>query len=253
MNSSEVFPNSTVKDIYFQVRFPNLFYLDTRLAGEFQLGIMSRFPKSQLVVQKQLIVANMEPGRKLEDVPEASTRKIWKFQSDAGYELELASDSLSLHSSHHNSYANGDPDRRFRDLIDFGLTSFLKVVKVPFFDRIGLRYVDRCPVESRSTRTFYRWYDSCLPCHRFPIENLDAAAVTVVRKLDDDYHLTYQEKLNTDSGALLLEIDIDAWHMDVKPDGFLATTDVLHKLCAEEFWHTAKRPLLDYMRRKPGK
>lgn len=254
MDAGEVFPNSTVKDVYFQVTFPNLFYLDDHLAGQFQLGILGRFPKSQLVVQRQFLIASAESGKDLGEVPETGTRKIWKFESEStGYDLQLASDTLSLHSSHHNSYAHGDADRRFRDLIDFGLSSFLKVVQVPFFNRVGLRYVDSCPVRSRSTRTFRSWYNSCLPCKRFPVETLDTATVGVVRKLDAGYFLKYQERFAEESGILSLEIDIDAWHTQVKREDYLTTTDALHELCSEEFRTTAKTPLLEYMRSTSGK
>jgi len=45
MQINEVFPNPTVKQVIFQIRFPNLFYLESKI-GEYQLKIMQRFPES---------------------------------------------------------------------------------------------------------------------------------------------------------------------------------------------------------------
>jgi hypothetical protein len=44
---TEVFPNPTVKQVVFQVKFPNLFYLENKI-GDFQMKIMKDYPKSEL-------------------------------------------------------------------------------------------------------------------------------------------------------------------------------------------------------------
>jgi len=53
---SEVFPNPTVSKVIFQIRFPALFYVDSRM-GEFQLKVIEMFPVSALAVRRQFLIA----------------------------------------------------------------------------------------------------------------------------------------------------------------------------------------------------
>jgi hypothetical protein len=49
----EIFPNPTVKQVIFQIRFPNLFYIENKI-GDFQLKIMKEFPKSAIAISKTI-------------------------------------------------------------------------------------------------------------------------------------------------------------------------------------------------------
>lgn len=249
MNTDEVFTNPTVKQVIFQIKFPNLFYIETKV-GEFQLGIMREFPKSEVVFQKQFVFAEVKQGENLGQVPESGTRKIWKFISESGTELELQNDSLALSTEHYTSYASGEPSKQFKRIISFAVTEFRKVVPVPVLSRIGLRYVDHCPVKSMSNAPFKRFYDSCLPLKRFPLDTMADAGVTVVRSLKDGFGLTYKERLAVKDHELI--VDIDAYHGEAAPDDYLTIVDRLHELDSQEFWQTAKGPLIDYMRSGAG-
>ena len=86
MAINEVFPNPTVKQVIFQVRFPNLFYLDSRM-GEFQLKVMKDFPKSSLALTRQIFIAE---GVQLPEVSkgqgEAQPQEIGKIWNLEGME-----------------------------------------------------------------------------------------------------------------------------------------------------------------------
>jgi len=41
MAIAEIFPNPTVKSVFFEVRFPNLFYLEAKI-GDLQLKVLAR-------------------------------------------------------------------------------------------------------------------------------------------------------------------------------------------------------------------
>ncbi len=55
MPDNEGFPTPLVKQIAFEVRFPNLFFIEGRI-GEFQVQIMRDFPQSELVQRRSFMV-----------------------------------------------------------------------------------------------------------------------------------------------------------------------------------------------------
>ena len=103
MPINEVFPNPTVKQVVFQIRFPNLFYLENKI-GEFQLRIIKDFPDSSLLYRRQVLFVDMGPQGKLEDIPGEEGQKIWQFKSPHQYELNVLSDSLDVTSQFHKTY-----------------------------------------------------------------------------------------------------------------------------------------------------
>ena len=147
---NEVFPNPTVVNVIFQIRFPNLFYLENRI-GDYQLRIMERFPESKLLQQRNVVVARLSADGKVENLPEevkpGEVIKLWQFLSKTGVQLNVTSDSLSLSSEKHKTYKNSaDSDERFRDAIEFAVNNFLAIMPFSLITRIGLRYVDNCPL-----------------------------------------------------------------------------------------------------------
>ena len=54
----EIFPNPTVKQVVFQIVFPNLFYIENKI-GELQLKIMTEFPESTLLHRRQFAWADI--------------------------------------------------------------------------------------------------------------------------------------------------------------------------------------------------
>jgi hypothetical protein len=58
---NEVFPNPTVKQVIFQIRYPNLFYIENKI-GDFQLKVMREFPESALIMKQRVIFAEFGPN-----------------------------------------------------------------------------------------------------------------------------------------------------------------------------------------------
>lgn len=249
MSTNEVFANPTVKQVIFQIKFPNLFYIETKV-GEYQLRIMKEFPKSQAAVQKQFVFGEVEPGERLPSTQDSSVRKIWKFISPSGTELQVQSDSLTLISEHHTSYASGEPNQQFRELIRFAVTEFLSTIQVPVLSRIGLRYVDHCPITALRNASFNRWYSSCLPVKRFSLDTMMNGEVSVVTIPEEGFGIIYKEQLVVQDRELI--VDIDAYHGESAPADYLTIADKLHELTSREFWRTAREPLKNYMRSSKG-
>ena len=67
MVTREIFPNSTVKEVAFEVRFPNLFYIETKIP-EYQMKIMTKFTDSNLIIRQRVAI--------LKDVGSNKKRKM---------------------------------------------------------------------------------------------------------------------------------------------------------------------------------
>ena len=55
MPDHEVYPNPVAKNVNFEVRFPNLFFIEGRI-GDFQVRGMKDFPQSELIHRRGFIM-----------------------------------------------------------------------------------------------------------------------------------------------------------------------------------------------------
>jgi len=252
MAINEVFSNPTVKQVIFQIRFPNLFSME-KMIGDYQVEIMDSFPNSQLLFQQSFVMANVGPKTDLQEVQDKADsvgiKKIWNFRSDTGVELNVHTDSMDISSTLHKTYNNQSEDNRFRDTIAFAVDKFLKIVHVPKLARIGLRYIDKCPIQSRDSNTFQQWYNSTFPLKRFPLETATDLNFTA-RVEKDGCFLKFSEIFHDDGKELKFTLDFDGYALNIESGNYLSITDKLHDLISNEFEASAKKPLFDYMRTK---
>jgi uncharacterized protein (TIGR04255 family) len=250
MPINEVFPNPTVKQVIFQVRFPNLFYLESRM-GEFQLKVMKDFPKSSIALTRQFLIAQ---GVKLAEVGGAQGEaqppevgKIWNFESETGVELHVMSESMDLSSTLHKTYNNPNQLHRFRDSIKMALDTLLAVAPVPIFSRVGLRYVDECPVPAIENAVYRQHYNSTLALDRFNLADVEELShVALVRR--GPRYVRIREVLRVPAGKPQLTLDFDAYSINVEPGTCLALTDELHDLVIAEYEKTLREPVFEIMR-----
>jgi len=254
MSINEVFPNPTVKQVVFQIRFPNLFYMENKI-GDLQLKIMKEFPQSALLFRRQLLFADIGPEGKLENIPsdlnKEAGKKIWQFKSNKNFQLNILSDSLDISSQYHKTY-NLEGGDKFRDIIKFVLDHFFEVTKIPIINRVGLRYIDECPIPSKDNNTFRSYYNSIFPLDRFNL--IDANEMdfkTVIRK--GEYYLCYRESLQKVGSEYKLILDFDGFAENINSEDYLRVSDDLHTIILEEYERTIKEPVYRYMReRKEG-
>jgi len=255
MEINEIFINPTVKQVSFEVRFPNLFYVENRI-GEFQSIIMKDFPESNLVIRRQLLFTDVGPNVKMEDIEsklekDSSSVKLWEFTSQKGVKVIISSQTLVITSDHHKTYDMADGDK-FRDVISLVTSAFFKVMQIPKATRVGLRYIDECPVIKKTKESFQSYYNSVFPLRRFDIEKADQMMFNGTFKSGKNY-LRYVESLQKKDKKYVLILDFDGFTTDVIAENCLDVTDRLHKMISEEFEKTAREPLREYMRRKKNK
>jgi len=249
MTITEVFPNPTVKQVIFQIRYPNLFFIEDKI-GDFQVQILQEFPKSALAFRRQIMLADLGPDAKLPDIQGSDnlSTKVWQFISDKGFRLNVLTDSLDITSEFHKTY-NLDGGEKFRDTIRFVLDAFLKIVPLPVINRLGLRYIDECPIPKKTNRVFRTHYNSVFPLKRFDLADASEMSFrTTVRR--GDYNIRYAEslaKIADDNYKLIL--DFDGFANSIVPAAYLDVTDALHDIIRKEYENTIKAPIYTFMRK----
>jgi uncharacterized protein (TIGR04255 family) len=251
MSINEVFPNPTVKQVIFQIKFPNLFYIENKI-GDLQLKIMEEFPQSALLFRKQIVFADIGPGVKLEnissDLEKEAGKKIWQFKSNKDFQLNVLSDSLDISSQYHKTY-NSEGGDKFRDIIKFVLDRFFEIVSIPIIHRIGFRYIDECPIPSKNNSVFRLYYNSIFPLDRFNLADANEMDFkTVIKK--EEYYLRYIESLQKIGNEYKLILDFDGFAENIHSKDYLTITDKLHAIILEEYEKTIKEPVYQYMRQK---
>jgi len=251
MAINEIFTNPTVKQVIFQIMFPNLFYIENKI-GELQLKIMTEFPESTMLHRRTFTWVDVGPEVKLTEVEsklekEPAGQKIWQFKSPKGFQLNVLSSSLDITSSYHKTY-NLEGGDKFRDIIELVLGKFLEVVSLPTINRVGLRYVDECPIPSKENSAFRSYYDSVFPLDRFDLADAQEMDFkTMVKR--GNYFLRYVESFQKVQDEYKLILDFDGFARDVNPKDCLMVTDDLHQLISNEYEKTIKEPVKEYMRK----
>jgi uncharacterized protein (TIGR04255 family) len=250
MVERELYLNPTVKQVIFQIRYPNLFSLDSKM-GDFQTRIFARFPQAALLYRRHLMVADLGPGAKIDDLKsEEQTGKVFQFTSATKYVLSVQSNSLDITSEYHKSY-DMDGTKSFRHEIEFVLGNFFELFPLPFINRIGLRYIDHCPLSEFNNRALLDNYDSALPVRRFSLQDCDEMMINVVVR-KGDYRLRYHEAVHTQEERKFLMLDFDAFAVDILPVRCLEVTDALHMLIWQEYCNTMGEAIREFMRQPGG-
>jgi len=244
---TEVFPNPTVKQVVFEIKFPNSFYIEDKI-GALQYKIMKEFPESNLLYRRQIMFADLGPEGKLKPLDETMGKKIWEFKAEKKYRLHITSSTLNIFSEYHKTY-NLDGADKFKDAIKFVLKNFFEVMAIPILNRVGLRYIDECPLEPKDNETFSSYYDSVFPIERFNIADANEMVFRTVAKRGE-LNIIYMEELRKVKDQWKLILDFDGFAQKVKPEDCLSVTDKLHEIITEEYERTIKEPVYKYMRRK---
>lgn len=253
MAINEVFPRPTVKQVIFQIRFPNLFYMESRI-GEYQLKIMGDFPESSLLYTRNVLIANLDPEvRSIEiknDDERQDLKKIWRFKSLDGIIMNVNTDSLDISSTVHKTYNNQSEKRRFRDVIENTVGAFLKITQIPVITRIGLRYVDGCPVPAMQNDAFCKWYNTTFSLARFRLEDaIQLEFKSAVRR--GERFLNFKEVIVKQDEVSEPEyvLDFDAYAKGIAAADYLKTADDLHDLLVSEYEGALKEPVFEHMRK----
>ena len=128
------------------------------------------------------------------------------------------------------------------------MDNFFEITQIPIINRIGLRYIDVCPIPSKNNVEFESYYNSAFPLRRFDLSNTSEMDFkTVIRK--DKYYLRYIESLRKIEDEYKLILDFDGYAQRIASKDYLKVSDELHSIISDEFEKTIKAPVYKYMRK----
>lgn len=253
----EIYQNPTVKQVIFQIKFPNLLYIEKSI-GDIQIKIMNDYPESAEIIQKTFMMGYYDKKANNFEEDDEPLRKIWKFTSPNGYELTISSNSLSIVSNLHKTYKNPEGEHKFRDIIKSTVDSFLEVINLPKITRIGLRYIDECPLPKNMNFENYEEYYNTAFTRRFSFDNSRNMQYMIVKNIEDNILLRYLENYenniekssstNEERTVRKLVIDFDASSFNISPDTYIETLDKLYDTVHNEWENTIKEPVKEIMR-----
>ncbi len=244
-----IYPNPIIKQVIFQIKFANLFIIENKI-GEFQEKIIDKFPESSLSIRRQVMIADVGPEFKLEEISteESLGVKIWQFKSDDKYTLSVLTNSLDIVSQQHKSYYSPDSNG-FRDITKYSVDYFLELVPLHTIKRMGLRYIDDAPIPSMKNEEFKEWYNTVFPLNRFDLENTEKIQfLTTTRR--KDYFLTYRESIVKEESTFKYYLDFDGYATNVHVNNYISILDELHELIHNEWENTIKDPVKKFMSEK---
>jgi uncharacterized protein (TIGR04255 family) len=221
--------------------------------GEFQLKIMKDFPEALLLFKRQVMFGSVMEGDKIpEKVDENElSKKIWQFKSPDEVVVNVSSESLDIVTHSHKTYNNKGSSNKFRDVIQRVVSAFFEITNIPIITRMGLRYIDECPVFPPKKINFPKSYNTSFNLSKFDLDETLLMDLTTLQKRGD-YILRYKETLKPNpNGSFSLTLDFDGSANNVISKQYLLTLDKIHAVIADEFEKTVKKPVIDFMKKIP--
>jgi uncharacterized protein (TIGR04255 family) len=242
--TNEVFSNPSVIEVDYEVRFTPLFYINQKI-GDFQLEILDAFPKSSQQVQSS--VTFDENGIALKDETNKSVLS-WTFKTtDSKTKIIVRQNSLIISSTEFKSY-DSYPANKFRDIISQTISKFRKHVPIKNFNRIGLRYIDKCPLDELTNEHFCKFYKPIIDINRYHIEDLiDNLSQIRIRK--PPHYLLLQTGIKEINGKYQYFMDFDGYAQNIDPNNVMEVSDALRAIVHDEFYLNITEDFKDYMRR----
>lgn len=242
--TEEVFPNAPLVEVAYEVRFPSLFYI-AQAIGEFQIKIMDDFPKASQLLTTQFAIEDGVPKFSIENSGKAISS--WQFENETGKtKITVRLDRLSIVSQEYNSYDHSS-GMRFRDIINKIMAEFLQKFPVKKFARIGLRYIDHCPLDEMTNKYFKNYYVPVFDIERYKMEDLLGNHI-VIKTKKEMYNLLVQLKIGKIEDNYKYIMDFDGYAENVDSSNFLLVTDDLRGLDRSEFLSLVTENFKQYMR-----
>ena len=242
------FPNPLVKQIFFEIKFPNLFSVESKI-GEFQLQIVEKFPDSSLLFQRQVVFANLGPEVKIDDfeqnIDKGLSKKIWQFKSSEA-EINITTNGIIISSPQIKKYSNTNG---YRELLNYILNKFFAVMSISVINRIGLRYVNEFDIEGMSNATFNSFIKSSLQTSRFSISNSKEMTSRIVENTAQ-HGLIFMEAIRVKDNRKTWILDLDSFATNKSSDEHLSVADTLHSVIKSEFFKTIKPAIYPKMRNR---
>ncbi len=120
-------------------------------------------------------------------------------------------------------------------------------VPIKNFTRLGIRYIDHCPLEKLENEYFKNFYTPLFDIDRYKLEDIiENRMLFRVRK--KNYQLLFQSAIREIDNSYKYIMDFDGYSINVEASNFLNVTDELKHLIKKEFLSNITENFKEYMR-----
>ena len=211
---------------------------------------MERFPKSSLLIQSQFLISQQVSGKIVpSDSEKVQAKKIWQFKTEEeDVTLNITVDSLDISSSKHKTYNNKGEENKFRETISFIVNSFFEIIPLNKISKMGLRYLDDCPLPDDLTKeSFLDYYNSFINFSNIEdIKSVNEFGFNITMK-KDDLTIIYKEKLLKKNDRYKYDLDFDGQAMNIPVSEYLDKLDSLHDEITSCYHNIIKEPVIKLM------
>jgi uncharacterized protein (TIGR04255 family) len=155
-------------------------------------------------------------------------------------------DSLLITSGEYNSYDHAS-GMKFKDVINKIVTEFLQRFPIKKIVRIGLRYIDHCPLDEKTNQYFTKYYVPKFDIEQYKIDDLIENHI-VMRTRRGEHNLLFQCRIAKIENSYKYIMDFDGYAENVDSAKFLSVTDALRELDRSEFLSSITEEFKQYMR-----
>lgn len=133
-----VYKNNPLIEVIIQLRFPKLLALASNDPVDFQEAIRGEFPHYQLTIENhQEISFSVNDNSPVTSINQRQPEKNHCFISEDGkYKINLTSSFISISTLSYTKWED------MQNRLSGPLEAFESIYKPPFYERIGLRYID---------------------------------------------------------------------------------------------------------------
>lgn len=244
MDNYEVFKYPTVKEVAFEVRFSEIFFME-KMIGDFQLEIMESFPISKKLEKPYTIIFEGENSKFAET--SNKTRTTWQFLTETRQTTVLIrSDRLNILTKEFKTYNHPDHPR-FRDIITEVVSRFLDKFPIKQFERIGLRYIDHCPLEEKNNNYFKNYYEPIFDIEKFKLEDI-IENFNLFRLKKENYELLFQSGIRKISDDYNYFMDFDGYTKNISINEYLDHLDKIFVMINDLYFDNITEEFKKYMR-----
>ncbi len=226
---SRQFQNNYLDNFVVEFRFPALLEIsqDEPIIVDIQKSVRMRYPNYQKALTTEFTPAGQ------------SNEVVHEFRSKNNVDLiTLRNSAVSYSTSRYRNFTDA------RSECDYLIESVIPHLQTDFFTRIGMRYINRLPIEN-STRDVKNWINSELTGSTNVLGSLSGLKMEYSGYLDEQATYLFRCGI-ADSGNSGVKfenlqnvpfvLDYDYSQLDIEIDKALALLDKFHEVHFSFFW-----------------
>lgn len=133
-----IYKKDPLVEVIIQIRFPKILALNTTDPVAFQEAIKQEYPNYQLTIenQQELSLA-VDKGNTIPSIIQKQQTRNHNFISaDGTYKINLTSSFISISTLNYTRW------EEMLSRFEIPLAQFVRIYQPPFYERVGLRYID---------------------------------------------------------------------------------------------------------------